>query len=156
MKIIFKKNNAKNFIHITRDDNTETWMQSDDFLIMHDLMHYATETTLKMNKGFYGIVNSGVDMNDFELPKEQRKFQMNDDALLAETLVNLLTIEYTQGRFENFNDTLEETRIKNNYNFNPFVLTEEQHNKIFETFELLITKWRQLNQNDVFELDFKS
>jgi hypothetical protein len=70
--------------------------------MLHDLGHYAIETVLNLRHAFFGMVTAGTDINDFDLPKEQRNFQLSDEAIFAEHLVNLLVIDYTQGRMDNF------------------------------------------------------
>jgi hypothetical protein len=155
MKIIFRKHNdGKSSIHCIRNNKTETWMKTDNFQVIHDLMHYAAETTLQIHGGFYSILNSGVDINIFELPKEQRKFQMTREALFAETIVNLLTIEYNQGRFPDFNAILAETCTKNNYPFMFPAVSKDEHDTILQLFEKLFYKWIQLKENNSLELEF--
>ena len=155
MKIIFKKHDHDNHsLQCIRNDHSTSWMNGNNFFILHDLMHYAVEKILQLKKGFYGIVNSGIDMRDFELPKEQRKFQMTEEALFSESVVNLLTIEYNQGNFEAFNAVLGDTYQINNYSFSCRSITENEHKEIQNSFHKLITKWNTLNHNQILELEF--
>ena len=50
-----------------RPDGSQT-MQHDKtggFFAVHDLTHYAVETTLNHKRGFYGLVAEGWDLGDF-------------------------------------------------------------------------------------------
>lgn len=97
MEIIFtKKEEGQHLINCKRIDGTETWMKVSTFFVMHDLMHYALESEFGFNSAFYGMIENGVAISDFELPKENRKFELTQEAILAEHLVNLLLIECTQ------------------------------------------------------------
>ncbi len=49
-----------------RDDGTSIWMQANLFMIAHDLAHYAVEKTLPLKFGFYGLLESGLHITDFE------------------------------------------------------------------------------------------
>ena len=157
MKIIFKKNKTyQNYIHCIRDDGTATWMKADIFFIMHDLMHYAVETTMNYKNGFYGMLETGIDITGFEVPKTERKFKMTAEALHAESLVNLLVIEIKQGKMKDINSMLAEIYVNNNYPFAPVNLSEEQHDKIMEVFNDLFHKWNVLDENNILELIFNS
>ena len=106
MEISFTRNGINNhIISCRRMDGTVTWMQIDSFFIIHDLCHYAVESILELNNAFYGMLASGTAITDFELPKEKRTFRLTEEAIFTEQIVNLLTIEYSQGPMEDFLDT---------------------------------------------------
>ena len=109
MEISFtKKELHKHVISCKRNDGSVTWMQSDDFFVHHDLMHYAVETTLNYRNGFYGILDSGINISDFEIPEKRRTFNFSTEALHAESLVGMISTELSQGNFENMQDTINE------------------------------------------------
>ena len=73
MTIAFsKKENKQHTLTCTRTDGSQTWMQVSDFFVAHDLMHYATETVLQYKDAFYGMLNRGINITDFEKPKSER------------------------------------------------------------------------------------
>lgn len=155
MKIIFKKHNErKNSIHCVRDDGTETWMEADPFFVMHDLMHYAVETELGLKTGFYGLLESGIDITDFNKPREERNFVMTEEALASESLVNLLLIEYNQGTVDNFNTLLNEAYQTNDYPYQPPAISNTQHDMIMENFKSLTSAWHLLEYKNTLELSF--
>ena len=69
-------------------------------------MHYAVETTLHFKNAFFGMLAGGISISDFELPKDQRPFAYSEEALVAESIVNLLSMERLLGPTENFNEAL--------------------------------------------------
>jgi hypothetical protein len=50
----------------TRNDGSTTWSKLHRGLETHDLAHYAVESTLRFSKAFYGIINEGYNISDFE------------------------------------------------------------------------------------------
>ncbi len=155
MEISFTKRGSKNhIISCKRKNGTVTWMHSSSFFITHDLCHYAVETKLSLKKSFYGMLPDGTDINDFELPKEQRPFQLTEEAIIAEHLVNLLAIEYTQGRIENFIQILKEGYLKENYAAEPTEIKQEKIDEIRNLFEKLMNQWVLLPEEDTMALNF--
>ncbi|HRI19780.1 MAG TPA: hypothetical protein PLA68_02450, partial [Panacibacter sp.] len=112
MEIRFSKKNDKQVISCKRKDGSTTWMQSDDFFIYHDLLHYAVETTMEFKNAFWGMLAGGVSITDFELPKELRPFTYSEEALAAESIVNLLAMERITGPLNDFNSVLDEAHTK--------------------------------------------
>ena len=57
---------------LLRADGTRTWQKrtgpTADFFAIHDLTHYAVETSLDFRRGFYGLVAEGWDLSDFGTP----------------------------------------------------------------------------------------
>lgn len=93
MEITFKKGNAKNSITCKREDGTSTWTEADAFMIAHDLTHYVVETVFSMKNGFYGLLDSGLDITDFEKKQKITPRDIPKEAITAETLVNLFLTE---------------------------------------------------------------
>ena len=97
MEILFSKTASEDHIFsCKRKDGSVTWKHVSAFFMLHDLCHYAVETTLPLKNGFFGMVAAGTDISDFDLPKEQWKFQLTDEAIFADTS-NINTLEtFTQ------------------------------------------------------------
>lgn len=59
-------------LELRRADGTTTWERRQgataEFFAVHDLTHFAVETTLGCTSGFYGLVASGWDLADFRHP----------------------------------------------------------------------------------------
>ena len=156
MEIKLTKNSSGDHIlSCKRNDGTITWKQVTNFFISHDICHYAVETVIPFNNAFFGMVAAGIDIENFDLPKDQRNFQFSEEAILAEHLVNLLTIEISQGKMENllelFSGIYEEHVGTNLYK----IVTKEKLEEIRTKFSGLMQQWRSLPENQTMTLLFE-
>jgi hypothetical protein len=156
MEILFTKT-SKGYpvISCRRKDGSVTWKLVSSFFILHDLCHFAVETTIPLKNAFYGMVAGGIDINDFDLPKEQRKFQLAEEAIFAERLVNLLTIEYTQGRMENFMEMFTGIYEDHNGSDTGVLIKEDQLEKIRKNYKELMKRWDSLPGTETMTLLFE-
>jgi hypothetical protein len=155
MKVQFQKNKAtKNVITFVRDNQTITWTKADDFLVLHDLSHYTIEKTLNFTTAFYGMINSGATIKDFEDKVIRDKMNLNNEAWYAETLANLILIEHTQTTFENLNETFREALNQTNPNIPFMAISVTDIEKIRALYSQLIKNWKILPENQLMELDF--
>ena len=78
-----------------RADGTTTWQRQRGhqaaFFPRHDLTHYAVETVLGHERGFYGLVASGWDVGDFGAPWPRGPLPADMDP--SELLVGFLDAE---------------------------------------------------------------
>ena len=156
MKISFTKGKSNNhIISCKRDDGTITWMHIDSFFVTHDICHYAVEKGLALQNAFYGMLASGTDINDFELPKAKRTFELTDQAVFTEQIVNLLTIEHSQGRMNNFVDVLNEVCKGNTISLSLSPIVKENLEQIRHSFETLINQWDLLPEEKSMTLIFE-
>lgn len=154
MEISFtKKKEGGHIISCKRKDGTVTWMHSGSFFVLHDICHYAVETKLGFKNAFYGMLDSGVSITDFELPKDQRPFELTEEAIFTEHVVNLLGIEYNQGRFNDFRVTLSASYKVDNAL--PEELTDELLKDIREEIGVLMNKWGSLTEEETLTLEFE-
>ena len=155
MEISFiKSENDQHIISCKRKDGSVTWMHNSRFFIMHDLIHYSVETTLNLRTAFYGMLSSGTDIRDFNVPKERRTVQLSNEAIFAEQMVNLLGIEHTQGRIENFIQLLMDACRKDAIKILPD-LKETDLNKIRISVEQLMQQWNDLIPGETIILIFE-
>jgi hypothetical protein len=156
MEIKLTKNpTGDHVLSCKRNNGTITWKHVSSFFISHDICHYAAEAVIPLNNVFFGMVAAGTDIENFDLPKEQRNFQLTEEAILAEHLVNLLTIEVTQGKLENFLEVFsgiyEEhvgTKLYRGVTENKL---EEIRNKLTD----LLQQWNLLEETKTMTLLFK-
>lgn len=141
-------------LHCTRPDGSATWLPLTPFFVLHDLCHYAVETTLGYTQAFYGMLAAGTDIRQFELPKDQRPFELTPQALQAEQLVNLLVIEYAQGRMEDFLDQLETVNRNNEDRQAPAMITAAELESVRQLFGQLAERWQALPENESLLLNF--
>ena len=155
MEISFtKKAFKKHIISCKRADGSVTWMQSDDFFVHHDLMHYAVETIMNYRNAFYGMLESGIDISDFELPKEKRTFSYSTEALHSETLVGLINTELSQGNFEDLQQVIREMYESNYPSIAAPEVRLESVARIKEKYEELVLNWMILAPNEKLILQF--
>lgn len=155
MTISFSKHsNKQHTLSCTRNDGSQTWMQVSDFFIVHDLTHYAVETELNYKKAFYGMLNNGVNISDFEKPKHERTVVLTEEAIITEHLVNLFAIDYNQGAIENFNAMLLESIEKENISYKAPQLSNEQLTSIRSTIKHYMLQWNKLPDGESLTLNY--
>jgi len=88
----YKKTEDHIVMTIVRDDGSKTWSRLRSGFEDHDLAHYAVEKVLGMDQAFFGMINQGVEIADFE--DKEKQPDISAEAIQAEHLVNLLQTEY--------------------------------------------------------------
>jgi len=155
MKLQFQKNNeAKHIIRYIRSDASSSWTKGDNFLVLHDLSHYAIEKTLGYGTAFYGMIKNGSSIQDFEDKSLRDNMNLTNEAWYAETLANLILIEYTQNAFENFNEVFRESLEKTNPELTAMVIAVSDLNNVRKLYRDLIAKWNQVPAMGIMELIF--
>ena len=64
---IVKQSDGSGVLRCTRQDGTVTWQKQTRHaahFALHDLTHYAVETTLGYRQGFFGLIAEGWDVED--------------------------------------------------------------------------------------------
>ena len=154
MEILFtKKFNGDHILSCKREDGSVSWKHVSSFFIIHDLCHFAVETLMPLKNAFYGMVAAGTDISEFDLPKAQRNFQLTEEALFAEQLVNMLTIEYAQGKMENFIEIF--TSINDVEGSKALPIDELKLEKIRNLINQLMQKWNLLQEGKTITLLFE-
>ena len=78
-----------------RADGTESWQRHEKaqarHFPLHDLTHFAVETTLGLREAFYGLVAAGWELED--TTGKGARGALPPEAVLAEHLVGLLDVE---------------------------------------------------------------
>ncbi len=91
-----RKKDGSCVLACARSDGTSTWQRHRHaFFPLHDLTHYAVETTLELRFGFFGLLADGWNITDFgkrAVPDDARP-----DAVLAEAAAGLLDQERATG-----------------------------------------------------------
>jgi len=136
-----------------RKDGSMTWKHVSPFFIMHDICHYAVETVMPFHEAFFGMIKKGTDITEFELPKEERSIALSAEALLTEHFVNLLVIEYTQGKMDNLLEILKATYEIDDKTID--WITEEKLNEIRIGYYGLMKKWNDLPERETMTLIFE-
>jgi hypothetical protein len=160
MKIrITKRSDGGSVLHCTRRDGTVTWQRQRGkhavFFPLHDLTHYAVESTLGHKAGFYGLVAEGWDIGDFGSPWPRGP--MPDDAVTSELIVGFLDAERASGVEWTVADLNEKATLYNaEHDRTPkwTTLTDEDLTRVRSAARQLIARWRALAPGDAIELLF--
>lgn len=92
---ITKKADGSGVLRCVRADGSVTWQKQTDrhaaYFALHDLTHFAVETTLGYQRGFFGLIAEGWDIEDTTgksargpLPPEAGQAEMMVGVLFAE------------------------------------------------------------------------
>ena len=155
MKIIIKKKAGnKHTISYIREGFEDYWIEADDFLVLHDLCHYAIETTLQYKNAFWGLIAGGINPSIFENKETRDSLELANEAWYAEHLANLLLIEFTQGEFEDINAILEQSLRQQNSRIPTIQFSNIVVEEIRAFLHTLIENWRVVEVGDYLSLDF--
>jgi hypothetical protein len=155
MKIIIKKKiNSKYTITYIREGFSDYWYEADNFLVLHDLCHYAIENTLQYKTAFWGLVASGINPNVFENKVKRDALELSNEAWHSEHLANLLLIEFTQGLFDDINKMLEQSLLQQSSSI-PFIkISSTKLTEIRTLLYKLIDDWKAVKDGDYLSLNF--
>ncbi len=155
MKIqIKKRSNSKHVISYLRDGLETYWIEADNFLVLHDLCHFAIETTLGYKTSFWGLIASGINPNVFENKEKRDALELSNEAWYSEHLTNLLLIEFTQGLYDNINEMLEQSLMQQNPSISVIKISSTELTAIRSLFYKLIDNWNAVKDGNYLSLDF--
>ena len=162
MKLKIRKKKGKpSTVTIIRDDGTSTWSKIHPGLEFHDIGHYAVESELGFRHAFFGLINQGHDIGDFELPRDQRPAELqpsnfHEQAGQSEHIVNLLQVEL-QNTGEYDPEFLLQLRNILDENGIPFPggLNEDKLKSIRIKFRELVLEINALESGQEMELDLE-
>ncbi len=154
MIIRLKKGKGKpDVLTCIRTDGSTTWTRL-RIPAQHDLVHYVVETTLGLRDSFYSLVARGVDITDFEKPKEQQTFQTPTEAVQTEYIVGLLQMELANGApYEDFNAQLRAMCEQNKFPAPPEIALEKIR-RIYRAVGEILYEWQTIAPGQTFELTF--
>ncbi len=107
---ITKRPDGAGVLRCTRADGSVTWQKEERhaaFFALHDLTHFAVETTLGFRQGFFGLVAAGWDIE--ETSGKGKRGRLPDEAIEVEQLVGMLDRERGAGALwtaEEFNEAM--------------------------------------------------
>ncbi len=155
MKIIIKKkSNSKHTITYNREGFKDCWIEADDFLVLHDLCHFAIESTLRFKTAFWGLVTNGVNPSVFENKITRDALEISNEAWYSEHLANLLLIEFAQGTFDDINEVLEQSLLQQNPSIPIIKISSIELTTIRTLLYKLIQNWKAVKEGDYLSLDF--
>lgn len=158
MKLKIKKqDDGSGVLIFVRADGSATSgrLGSGGFGAVHDLTHYAVETTLGLRQGFYGLLAQGWDIPGFAV--KGAAHQLPDEALVTECIVGQLTNVVFAARevaAEEFNWLVRSAvdGVRPGAAVPPInaeILRQMRH-----TLDALLARWRSLPPGETLELDY--
>ncbi len=156
MQIVFAKHPGKpTTLRCIRDDGSVTWQSYGNhsgFFAVHDLTHYAIETTLGYRQAFWRMIAAGRELGDFG-PGDAKTFHC--EAIYAETLAGLLTTSQGNGSFLTYTDIKATIDSKaHEAGFDPVKLMEEHLLLIRRRVRELRCEWERLSDSGILTLPF--
>src|SRR5687767_6468874 len=85
-----KGQNGGDTLTFVRRDGSTTWRRTSPYFVVHDLMHYAVESTLGLQNAFIGLIASGKDIDDFD---EGATDWLPEEAIAVEIITGQLQAE---------------------------------------------------------------
>ena len=156
---IKKKSDGSAALSALRADGTTTWQRQDGqlgrFFPLHDLTHYAVETTLGFRRAFFGLLAEGWDISDFG--KSSSKALQAGEAGLVELIVGFFDLERATGIVETADELNEKVRSYYADRRLPCPecsITDEQVARIRQRRAELFVCWRALPAGQALQLPF--
>lgn len=144
---ITKRSDGGGVLRCTRPDGSVTWQKQTArqaaHFALHDLTHYAVESTLGFRGGFYGLIAGGWEIED-TTGKGQRG-RIPPEAGVVESIVGLFDMERASGTIY----TAEEFNT-----YSPRPLQDEDLARVRKLRSELFTKWFDVAPGAVLEIQF--
>jgi hypothetical protein len=156
MQVRLKKTkDGRPSVTFVRPDGSSTTgrLGAGDFGPVHDLTHYAVETTLGLTQGFYGLLAAGWDIPDFEVKSTGQ--HLPDDALVAECLVGQLSNTVFQPQdisVTDFNWLVHQAVTALRPQAQVPALTDTTLHRLRENLATLLAHWRALPPGETLAL----
>src|SRR5436190_2800556 len=126
LKVQFARGkDKKDVLSVVRADGSQSWQHQQPGIPVHDLTHFAIESTLGLKNGFYGLLAQGWDIT--RLTDKDVRSILPAEGLWTEFVVGLVQTErlspepLSAGEFNQMLDTEKKNR---DFVF-PRVVTEE-------------------------------
>ena len=156
---IKKKNDGAAALTAVRADGSSTWQQQNGqtgrVFPLHDLTHYAVETTLGTRDAFFGLLSQGWEMTDFGSPWPKGHPPL--EAVLVELLVGYFDLERmidTATSAAEINQRIAAAFPEGTQPYMPFRIDDEQVEQIHRARAYLFARWAAVPVGDSLELPF--
>ena len=155
-----KRADAKSQLVLIREDGTHTMGTigpSDGYGPVHDLTHYAIESTLGLSEGFLGLCASGWEIKDFEVKGTAARLPR--EAVFAEVAAGELSRQLLTRQVTSLADFLWAVDLSLKQQPGTFdrpPISEEQFTAIHALIAAEWQRWRELPANGTLELTFTS
>jgi hypothetical protein len=152
---ITKRPDGAGLLRCVRHDGSQAWQKQSErhaaHFALHDLTHFAVESTLGYQNGFFGLLKQGWDMAD--VTGKGARGPLPRQAIEVEEIVGLFDMErasrgtWTSTEFNNC------ARIRAD-NGSSRILTNEEIVRIRDCRNALFARWAETPEGGVLELQF--
>jgi len=156
---ITKRVDGSSVLRCVRSDGSVTWQKQDSkhaaFFAYHDLTHFAVESVLGYQQGFFGLIAQGWEIED--TTGKGSRGRLPDEALEVENLVGLLDRERGGSALwsvEEFNDTAA-LQASSTGRTAPRPLSPEDLAQVKAKRSGLFSQWRALPIGQCLQLQFE-
>lgn len=153
-----KTRNGRPVLSVTRRDGSVAWQKQHAFFPVHDLTHYAIETTLGLREAFWGMMADGWEFGDFGTPWPRGPMPNVPEALLAEVSAGWFdslgrSIESDEAGAAELNAHIE-AYFRQHGLAPPRTITEGELARIRAMRAELAARWHALGPREAMELPF--
>ena len=143
---IAKRADGTGVLRCTRDDGSVTWQKRERhgaYFALHDLTHFAVETSLGYQRGFFGLIAEGWDIADTS--GKGSRGPLPEQAFEVERIVGVFDSE----RASSVLWTAEEFK-----EFGPRALSDAEIGKVRAARAALFEKWSEVSSGQTLNLEF--
>lgn len=141
---ILKQADGSGVLRCTRQDGSFTWQKQvrhAAHFALHDLTHYAVETTLGYRHGFFGLVAAGWDLED--TTGKGSRGPLPEEAVEVERIVGLLDAERASGA---------QWTVQEFNRFSPRAVSETELSAVRELRAALFREWSAVTAGEKLSL----
>ena len=146
---ITKRSDGGGVLRCIRADGSYTWQRQDrhaPHFALHDLTHFAVESTLGFRQGFFGLIADGWDIED--TTGKGARGSLPDEALQVERIVGMLDAERAGATLWPVEDFKGQTLMHGRQ------LTEEEIQSVRARRAELFAQWSAVEPGGKIQLDF--
>jgi len=145
-------------LRCVREDGSVTWQKQASrhaaFFALHDLTHYAVESTLGFRRGFFGLVAEGWEIE--ETTGQEARGAIPDEAKAVEYIVGALDGERASGTVWTADDFNRQAAIHASSAGFPWQrpLTDEELTRVRARRAELFAEWHAIAPGTALEMRF--
>jgi hypothetical protein len=154
-----KRRDGGAVLSCTRDDGSVTFQRHQgrnaSFFPIHDLTHFAVETTLGHQRGFYGLLADGWEIGDFGSPWPRGP--MPPETITSELIVGFLDAErasHTRWSAADLDDKAKLYFAERHVDARWTPLSDDDLARVRAAAAELISRWHSLADGDALDLEF--
>jgi hypothetical protein len=150
---IIKKADGAGVLRCARADGSVTWQKQTDrhaaYFALHDLTHFAVETTLGYRRGFFGLIAEGWDIED--TTGKSARGPLPPEAGEAEVIVGLFFAERASGVIWTVDEFNEFAAVRG-----ARLLTADEIARVKKKRSELFQQWSAVAPGAAIELQFEA